>query len=109
LGSEMRTGKRFPLALPIHLKDHKAGKVEKATTENVSGAGVYVLASTKLVAGASIEFDITFPAEVLGTETHVAIHCKGHVVRVDQPKDKSKHKQQGVACVIDHYKFSRKK
>ena len=68
LGSEMRTGKRFPLTLPIHLKDSKAGKMEKATTENVSGAGVYVHSSAKLAAGTSIEFDITFPAAIAGHE-----------------------------------------
>ncbi len=105
----MRTGKRFPLALPVHLKDGKAGKTEKTTTQNVSGAGVYVHSSAKLEAGATIEFDITLPAAILGTKTDVAIHCKGRVIRVDEPKDKSKSKQQGVACVIDHYKFSRKK
>ena len=105
----MRTGKRFPLALPIKLKEAKAGKSEKATTQNVSGAGVYVYSSANLAAGATIEFDITFPAAILGTKADVAIHCKGHVVRVDAPKDKARNKQQGVACVIDHYKFSRKK
>lgn len=109
MGSEMRTGKRFPLALPVHLKNSKAGQTEKTTTQNVSGAGVYVHSSAKLEAGAIIVFDITFPAAILGTKTDVAIHCKGHVVRVDAPKDKARNKQQGVACVIDHYKFSRKK
>jgi hypothetical protein len=109
LGHEMRTGKRFPLALPFNMKDVKAGKTEKSTTLNVSGSGVYVHSAAKLEAGASIEFDITLPAAILGTKTDVAIHCKGRVVRVDESKDPKAKSRQAVACVIDHYKFSRKK
>ena len=84
---------------------------EKSTTLNVSGAGVYVQSSSKMEAGNKIEFDITLPASILGTKTDVGIHCKGRVVRVDAPKGnsgKQKNGKQGVACVIDHYKFVRK-
>jgi len=112
LSHELRTGKRFPLALPFAFKDGKSAKSVSGSTIDVSGAGVYVQSAVKMAVGERIEFSITLPAAVLGTKTDVGIHCKGRVVRVDEPKNaKSKNKigKQGVACVIDHYKFVRKK
>jgi hypothetical protein len=108
--SEARTGKRFPLALPITLKNRKSGKGHSATTSNVSGAGVYIQADAKLEIGSSIEFDIILPAKVVGTDCDVEVVCKGRVVRAEAGKSakKSSKKKNGIACVIDHYKFVRK-
>jgi hypothetical protein len=80
--SEARTGKRFPLELPIRIR--RKGGDDKATTADMSAAGVYIMADTELAVGSPIEFDITLPADVLGTPT------------------------DGVACVIDQYEFIRK-
>jgi len=91
--SEARTGKRFPLELPtrIHRK------------------GVYIMAETELSVGSPIEFDITLPADVLGTPTDVEVHCKGRVVRKESGASTGKKKKKnGVACVIDQYEFIRK-
>jgi hypothetical protein len=109
-----RTGKRFPLTLPITLKTKKSARSENATTRNVSAAGVYIQANSKLEIGATIEFDITLPPEIVGTDKGVDIHCKGRVVRLEASKDGRNGKgkapsKKGVACVIDHYKFIRKK
>jgi hypothetical protein len=60
--------------------------------------------------GSPIEFDITLPAKVLGTPSDVEVHCIGRVVRreAEGKNGKSRKKKNGVACVIDQYKFIRK-
>jgi PilZ domain len=109
--SEARTGKRFPLTLPITLKNRKSGKARSATTSNVSGAGVFIQADAKLEIGSKIEFDIILPGKIVGTDCDVEVVCKGRVIRAEidkRPNKKSTKKQNGIACVIDHYKFVRK-
>ena len=103
--SEARTGKRFPLELPIRI--HTKGGDDKATTADMSSAGVYIMADTDLTVGSPIEFDITLPAVVLGTPADVEVRCTGRVVRKESGGGKKK-KKNGVACVIDEYKFIRK-
>jgi PilZ domain len=105
--SEARTGKRFPLELPIRI--HRKGGDDKATTADMSAAGVYIMADTELAVGSTIEFDITLPADVLGTPTDVEVHCTGRVVRKESGAGTGKKKKKnGVACVIDQYEFIRK-
>ena len=104
--SESRTGKRFPLELPIRIR-HLGGD-EGATTADLSAAGVYIMAETDLAVGSPIEFDITLPASVLGTPTDVEVHCTGRVVRKETGPSSKKKKKSGVACVIDQYQFIRK-
>lgn len=115
--AEARSGRRFPLNLPIHLREGVTADVE-GTTKNVSAAGVYIKAEAELEVGSNIEFDITLPADVIGSEQDVTIRCQGRVVRADKAKNNNKKKPGkegsdsedwgGVACVIDHYKFIRK-
>lgn len=107
--SEARTGKRFPLELPIRFRQKKTGAGKNATTADMSAAGVYIQANTDLAVGSSIEFDITLPAKVLGTPSDVEVHCTGRVVRRESDNQNGKsRKRNGVACVIDQYKFIRK-
>jgi len=115
MSEEARTGKRFPLELPI--KIHGKGGEDSATTGNMSAAGVYIMADLDLAIGSNIEFDITLPAKVLGTPGDVEVHCTGRVVRKDATaaaagansnSTKKKKSKSGVACVIDQYKFIRK-
>lgn len=81
-----------------------------ATTANMSSAGVYIQANTDLAVGSPIEFDITLPAKVLGTPNDVEVHCTGRVVRRESSASNGKGRSKnGVACVIDQYKFIRKK
>lgn len=106
---EARTGKRFPLELPIRIRQKKTAAGKNATTADVSAAGVYIQANTDLAVGSPIEFDITLPAKVLGTPNDVDVHCIGRVVRRDSNTQNGKgRKKNGVACVIDQYKFVRK-
>src|SRR5215475_14007270 len=111
MSEEARTGKRFPLELPI--KIHRKGGDDSATTADMSSAGVYIMADTDLPVGSPIEFDITLPATVLGTPADVEVHCTGRVVRKEEEgsgkaEAGKKKKKSGVACVIDEYKFIRK-
>ena len=105
--SEARTGKRFPLELPIRIR--RKGGEDRATTADMSAAGVYIMADTDLAVGSAVEFDITLPAKVLGTPADVEVHCTGRVVRKETGGGGSKKKKNGVACVIDQYQFIRKK
>jgi hypothetical protein len=106
---EARTGKRFPVELPIRFREKKSVAGKDAKTADVSAAGVYIQANTDLAVGSSIEFDITLPAKVLGTPNDVEVHCTGRVVRRESNTQNGKgRKKNGVACVIDQYKFIRK-
>lgn len=107
---EARTGKRFPLELPIRIHQKKTQLEKDGTTADLSSAGVYIQTNSELSVGAPIEFDITLPAKFLGTPGDVEVHCTGRVVRRESngKNGRGRKKKSGVACVIDHYKFIRK-
>ena len=107
--SEARTGKRFPLELPIRIREKRGTTEGRGTTADMSAAGVYIQATTDIDVGSPIEFDITLPAKVLGTASDVEVRCTGRVVRKenDSKNGRSKKKKTGLACVIDQYKFIR--
>jgi PilZ domain len=103
--SEARTGKRFPLELPIKIHKESASGDSKGTTGNLSAAGVYIRADASLEIGSPVEFEITLPPDVTGGQESVTIQCKGRVVRTDPTGASADGK--GVACVIDSYEFVR--
>ena len=102
--SEVRTGKRFEVHLPVKVSTDSSESHE-GQTDNLSAAGVYLSLDSSLEVGSSVEFDITMPAAVIGSEKDVRIHCHGRVVRNETPKQGDK--TSGVACVIDRYEFIR--
>jgi len=107
--AENRTGKRFPLQLPIRVNKAEAGAEHKAVTGNLSAAGVYIQGDASMDVGSQVEFEITLPPEVTGSDHNVTIQGRGRVVRTDTPQkghngDKN---FRGVACVIDSYEFVR--
>jgi len=103
VGEEARTGKRFPLELPI--KIHKGDTDANGVTGNLSAAGVYIRADASMEIGSPVEFEITLPPEMTGGQENVTIQCKGRVVRADETGDGGE--GRGVACVIDSYEFVR--
>jgi len=106
--TEARTGKRFPLHLPIkiHTEDSSAGA--SGMTGNLSAAGVYIRADASLEVGSPVEFEISLPPEVTGGKEDVVIQCRGRVVRTDEPPaGAAPGDSRGVACVIDSYEFVR--
>jgi PilZ domain len=99
VSEEARTGKRFPLELPIKIQGVEQG----STTGNMSAAGVYIRGNPALEVGSNVEFEIALPPELTGGKEHVVVQCKGRVVR----KDAAGEQGHGVACVIDSYAFVR--
>lgn len=99
--SEARTGKRFPLELPIKIHGVDQGSV----TGNMSAAGVYIRGNPALDIGSNVEFEIALPPELTGGTESVVVQCKGRVVR----KDAGAGEAHGVACVIDSYDFVRQR
>src|SRR5690242_21239868 len=93
VSTEARTGKRFPLELPIKIHGVDQGSV----TGNMSAAGVYIRGNPALDIGSSVEFEIALPPELTGGNESVVVQCKGRVVR----KDAGAGEAQGVACAID--------
>ena len=103
--AEARTGKRFPLELPIKIHEEGASGDAKGYGGFERGRSLY---SCRRVAGigSPVEFEITLPPDVTGGQESVTIQCKGRVVRSDATGTSADGK--GVACVIDSYEFVRK-
>jgi hypothetical protein len=104
--AETRTGKRFPLELPIRIHEAESAEELQGVTGNVSSAGVYVRANAAWEIGSKVDFEITLPADAVAADHDVSIRCQGRVVRVDKPA--SDGENCGVACIIDKYHFVRK-
>ena len=107
LVSDARTGKRFPLELPIKIHKAEEGGEHSGVTGDLSAAGVYIRSDAALELGSTVEFEITLPPEMTGAKEGVVIQCRGRVVRTDEPEGGSPTKARGVACVIDSYDFVR--
>jgi hypothetical protein len=107
LVSEARTGKRFPLELPIKIHKAEEGGQHSGVTGNLSAAGVYIRADASLDVGSNVEFEIALPPEVTGAKEPVLVQCRGRVVRTDEPASGQGGEARGVACVIDSYDFIR--
>jgi hypothetical protein len=75
-------------------------------TDDLSISGIYLQSDTNMELGATVEFEITLPPEVTGGKKDVVIQGTGRVVRSDA-RQNGDTKNQGVACVIDHYEFVR--
>lgn len=103
---ESRTGRRFPLELPIRIQEEESAQEMSTVTGNVSSAGVYVRATNpSWQVGSKVDFEITLPATAAGADHDVLIRCQGRVVRVDKNADEDQ--SCGVACIIDKYQFVR--
>src|ERR1700688_5317680 len=95
-----RTGKKFPLELPIKIHGEDQGSV----TGNMSAAGFYIRGNPALDIGSNVEFEIALPPELTGANEKVIVQCKGRVVRKDAGEGGA---GSGVACGIETYGFVR--
>lgn len=100
--SDARTGRRFPLTLPVKIKGGSSGRLQSATTNDLSAAGVFITTNLPFRKGSKLSFQITLPAPVIGAKGNVEVKCTGRVIRVDAP---TRGQRRGVACVIDRYQF----
>ncbi|MGE5113520.1 MAG: PilZ domain-containing protein [Acidobacteriaceae bacterium] len=103
---DARTGRRFPVHIPVRVGDTPASAEHIGTTENISSSGAYFWLDTPPEIGSIIECEMTIPSKTIGAKTDVTLRCLARVIRTDAPKKGS---QTGVACVIDSYEFVRPK
>jgi hypothetical protein len=98
---DMQSAARFPIKLPVSVK-LKSG--ESATeTQNISANGVLFQVSSEMPVGSLVEFTISLPADVVGSNSDVQIDCRGRVVRCFEEDGR-----RGVGVVIDEYHFERR-
>lgn len=105
---DSRTGKRFPLQLPIRLEGKGMTSPSLGETQNVSAAGAFLTLGADVEIGSNVDFEIVIPADAIGAAQDVMVRCKGRVVRSETGVDETNSEHQtGVACVIDSYEFIR--
>lgn len=99
--SEVQSAARFPVKLPIHLKS-QTGESD-TESDNISANGVLFHHDVDMPLGSSVEFTISFPADVVGSDADVKVKCRGRVARTSEEGGR-----RGVGVVIDEYRFERR-
>ena len=99
--ADVQGAARFPVKLPIHIKSQSGDS--DTESENISANGVLFHYDTDMPVGSTIDFTISLPAEVVGTEADVQVECRGRVVRSGEQEGR-----RGVGVMIDEYRFERK-
>jgi PilZ domain len=98
---EMQSAMRFPIKLPISVKS-KTGE-SHTETQNISANGVlFQMVDSEMPIGSAVDFTISLPADVVGTDADVRLDCRGRVVRSFEDSGR-----RGVGVVIDEYRFDR--
>ena len=99
MAKSRRAYRRIPVELPISLwwrTPKGAERQIRGKTENVSGAGLYVVTSVRLRRETPISFTVILPLEV--TRVPIELACQGRVVRSSRPGELS-----GFGAIIDDY------
>ena len=99
--SEVQSAARFPVKLPLHIKS-QAGESD-TETDNISANGVLFHHEVDMPLGSTVDFTISFPAEVVGSDADVKVQCRGRVARTSEEDGR-----RGVGVVIDEYRFERR-
>lgn len=98
---DLRSAMRFPIKLPVEVRPEQAARLQ-AETKDISAGGILFYLDKDMEVGSRIEFNISLPANVLGSATDVTVHCLGRVVRCSEDGPR-----RAVAAVIDEYRFER--
>lgn len=98
---ELQSAVRFPIHLPVSVRSESGESV--AETENISANGVLFQMDSEIPIGSTVDFTISLPAEVVGSDTNVQLDCRGRVVRNCEEDG-----HRGVGVVIDEYRFERR-
>ncbi len=99
--TDVQSAARFPVKLPIAVK--AGAEVRSAETQNVSANGVLFEMDADMPVGSPVDFTISLPADVVGSDEDVRVDCKGRVVRSFEDGGR-----RGVGVVIDEYRFERR-
>jgi hypothetical protein len=99
--AEVQSAPRFPIKLPMHVKS----QVGESDTEsdNISANGVLFHHEVDMPLGSTVDFTISFPADVVGSDADVTVQCRGRVARTSEEGGR-----RGVGVVIDEYRFERR-
>ena len=98
--SDVQSAARFPIKLPIAVKSDSGSQA--AETQNISANGVLFQIESDMPVGSMVDFTISFPADVVGSDNDVRVDCRGRVVRSYENDGR-----RGVGVVIDEYHFER--
>ncbi len=98
-----RSSIRFPLELSTQVRwvEDNQTRTLHTQTMNMSSSGLYLLVGPQDQPGATIEFEVQLPAEIV-KGAGVVLRGKGHLVR----RDKLEGNRVGLAAVIDQYQFA---
>lgn len=99
--TDVQGAPRFPLELPVSLRS--GGQEAMATTQNISANGVLFQVDAEMPVGSRVEFTISVPADVVGSDNDVRLDCRGRVVRNYESGER-----RGVGVVIDEYHLERR-
>ena len=97
---DVQSAARFPIKLPVAVKSESGSQA--AETQNISANGVLFRLDSDMPVGSMVDFTISFPADVVGSDSDVRVDCKGRVVR-----SFDEHGRRGVGVVIDEYRIER--
>ena len=97
---DVQSAARFPIKLPVAVKGD--GGSQAAETQNISANGVLFQIESDMPVGSMVDFTISFPADVVGSDNDVRVDCRGRVVRSYENDGR-----RGVGVVIDEYHFER--
>jgi hypothetical protein len=104
--SDRRLARRFPLTIPVYVRDWKSQALEeKVASVNVSECGVCFETDKPPREGTMLQIRLEMPKEVTG-QPAVEWRCAGKVVRI-QPPDSSLSPFLGVSVRFDYYEISR--
>ena len=83
---EQRRLRRHLVRLPVSVRWSKGdvGGTVLALVRDISERGVFLYLDAKVPEGASIEFTLALPQEIVG-DTSSVFQCKGRVVRLEEP------------------------
>ncbi len=99
--NDMQNAARFPVKLPI--AGHSQTGAPSTESENISANGVLFQVDSDMPVGSMVDFTISLPADVVGSEADVQLDCRGRVVRSYEEDGR-----RGVGVVIDEYHFERR-
>jgi len=81
---DLRRAKRYPLSAPVSFWWERADGIlqeGRGTTLNISGLGVFIVATLSPPAGMHVEVEVSLPAAI-GAPKAIQLHGEGRVVHV---------------------------
>ena len=89
---EKRASQRIQIEVPVYIGS------EKATTRDVSWAGIYFLTDQSFAEGGDLNFALDLSYALPGKP--IKLDCQGKVIRIERHGDKF-----GIAAKIDNFQY----